>query len=57
MHKNSLLTGADAPLSSEITDRHLLENRRLWLHRAASGVAGLAAARWASRQALAQTPS
>ena len=57
MHKNSLLTGADAPLSSEITDRHLLENRRLWLQRAASGVAGLAAASWASRQALAQTPA
>ncbi len=57
MHKNSLLTGADAPLASEITDRYLLENRRLWLQRAASGVAGLAAASWASRQALAQTPA
>jgi len=52
-----MLTGADAPLASEITDRHLIENRRLWLQRAASGVAGLAAASWASRQALAQTPA
>ena len=57
MHKKSVLTGADTPLASEITDRHLLENRRLWLQRAASGVAGLAAANWASRQALAQTPA
>ncbi len=57
MHKNRLLTGADTPLASEITDRHLLENRRLWLQRAASGVAGLAAASWASRQALGQTPA
>ena len=57
MHKKSVLTGADVPLASEITDRHLLENRRLWLQRAASGVAGLAAASWASRQALAQAPA
>ena len=57
MHKKNVLTGADVPLSSEITDRYLLENRRLWLQRAASGVAGLAAASWASRQALAQTPA
>jgi sulfoxide reductase catalytic subunit YedY len=57
MHKNSGLTGADAPLASEITDRHLFENRRLWLQRAATGVAGLAGAGWASRQAFAQTPA
>jgi sulfoxide reductase catalytic subunit YedY len=57
MYKNSGLTGADAPLASEITERHLFENRRLWLQRAATGVAGLAGASWASRQAFAQTPS
>ena len=57
MYKSSVLTGADAPLASEITDRNLLETRRLWLQRAASGVAGLAAASWASRQALAQAPA
>jgi sulfoxide reductase catalytic subunit YedY len=57
MYKSSVLTGADAPLASEITDRNLLETRRLWLQRAANGVAGLAAASWASRQALAQAPA
>ena len=57
MHKSSKLTGADAHLASEITDRHLFENRRLWLQRAATAAAGLAGASWASRQALSQTPS
>ena len=54
MKKKNLVNGAASPLSSEITDRNWVENRRLWLQRAANGVAGLAAAGWASRVALAQ---
>jgi methionine sulfoxide reductase catalytic subunit len=55
MKRTNLLTGSQVPLSSEITEVHWVENRRLWLQRAASGVAGLAATGWASRQAFAQS--
>ena len=55
MDKKNGLKGTVTPLSSEITDPHWVENRRLWLQRAASGVVGLGAASWASRQALAES--
>jgi len=55
MDKKNGLKGTVTPLSSEITDPHWVENRRLWLQRAASGVFGLGAASWASRRALAQS--
>jgi sulfoxide reductase catalytic subunit YedY len=56
MLKNRGFIPADAPVASEITERYIVENRRLWLQRAASGVAGLAGAAWATREALAQAP-
>jgi len=56
MLKNRGYIPADAPVASEITERYIVENRRLWLQRAASGVAGLAGAAWATREALAQAP-
>jgi sulfoxide reductase catalytic subunit YedY len=43
--------------SSEITDRAIYESRRLLLKQMAMGVAGGAMAGWASRQAMAQSPS
>jgi sulfoxide reductase catalytic subunit YedY len=46
--------GYEHPLSSEITPRALVENRRAWLARLATGVAGAALASWAARDALAQ---
>jgi sulfoxide reductase catalytic subunit YedY len=57
MPKSRLWSGVHAPLSSEITDRHLFENRRQWLQRAAHGVTALGASSWASREAFAQTAS
>jgi sulfoxide reductase catalytic subunit YedY len=55
MPKSRLWSGVNAPLSSEITDRELFENRRQWLRRAANGVTVLSASTWASREAFAQT--
>ena len=55
MPKSRLWSGVNAPLSSEITDRELFENRRQWLQRAANGVTALGATTWASREAFAQT--
>jgi sulfoxide reductase catalytic subunit YedY len=57
MQKSRLWNGVDAPLSSEITSRELVENRRQWLQRAASGVSALGASTWVSREAFAQTAS
>ncbi len=57
MHKSRLWSGVDAPLSSEITDRQVVENRRQWLQRAANGVTALGASGWASREAFAQAAS
>jgi len=57
MKKNNLQIGHLSPLTSEITDIQWVENRRLWMQRAAIGVAGLAATGWTSRQALAQASS
>ena len=48
-------TGAHAPLGSEITERRLFENRRLWMQQAARTVAALGTAAWATDQALAET--
>lgn len=57
MNTRSLLKGTSAPLASEISDPYWVENRRLWLQRAASGVVGLGASGWAMRQAIAQSAS
>jgi len=46
--------GFEHPLSSEITPREAVLQRRQWLQQAAWGVGGLAAAGWATRQAWAQ---
>ncbi|GAB4203042.1 MAG: protein-methionine-sulfoxide reductase catalytic subunit MsrP [Tibeticola sp.] len=46
--------GYEHPIPSEITPRALVENRRAWLTRMATGVAGAALASWAARDALAQ---
>lgn len=46
--------GYEHPIPSEITPRALVENRRAWLTRMATAVAGAALANWAARDALAQ---
>lgn len=45
---------ADAPRPSEITPRHLVENRRDWLRLAAGAAAGTVLSAWTSREALGQ---
>lgn len=57
MKTENLFKGAHMPLSSEITEPYWVENRRLWLQRAASGIAGLGAASWAAREGIAQSAS
>ncbi|MEY4491262.1 MAG: hypothetical protein RLY41_1068, partial [Pseudomonadota bacterium] len=58
MRPNPFSTGSDSgfihPLSSEITPLSLYTQRREWLKRVATGVAGASMAAWASREALAQ---
>ncbi|MDH4479198.1 MAG: protein-methionine-sulfoxide reductase catalytic subunit MsrP [Rhodoferax sp.] len=55
MQKKNALTGADAPLGSEITDRRIFENRRVWMQNAARGTVALGATSWATGQTMAQT--
>jgi len=55
MQKKNALTGADAPLGSEITDRRIFENRRVWMQNAARGTVALGATSWGTGQAMAQT--
>jgi sulfoxide reductase catalytic subunit YedY len=47
----------DHATPSEITPRAVYEQRREWLRRLAAGAAGVGLAAWASRQALARSPS
>lgn len=49
--------GYEHPTPSEITPRALVESRRSWLARLATGMAGAALASWAARDALAQVAS
>jgi methionine sulfoxide reductase catalytic subunit len=55
MQNKNVWTGTHAPLSSEITERRVFENRRLWMQQAARTVAALGTAAWATDHALAET--